>query len=75
MDAMGYNAETQDPLYKFCPFYVGVIPSLSPQVYGIYYNNFGETTMDFGQELDAVRWIYDNKTVCKSHVYSLIIYI
>ncbi|KAI8332197.1 glycosyl hydrolases family 31-domain-containing protein [Chlamydoabsidia padenii] len=56
MDAMGYDAETQDPLYKFCPFYVGLTSSSSSltQVYGVYYNNFGRTLLDFGQERDAM---------------------
>lgn len=51
LDCMGYDAETSDPLYKFSPFYI----SLSDQVaYGIYYNNFSRSTIDLGQEIDAV---------------------
>jgi alpha-glucosidase len=55
-DAMGYDAETQDPLYKFCPFYVGLTSSSSSptEAYGIYYNNFSRTLFDLGKERDAV---------------------
>jgi alpha-glucosidase len=53
LDCMGYDAETQDPLYKFCPFYIG-LSNQSKQAYGIYYNNFSRTVVDLGQELDAV---------------------
>lgn len=56
MDAMGYDAETQGPMYKFCPFYVGLASSSSSptEAYGVYYNNFSRTLFDLGQERDAV---------------------
>ncbi|KAI8097398.1 glycosyl hydrolases family 31-domain-containing protein [Halteromyces radiatus] len=54
MDTMGYDAETQDPLYKFCPFYIGLSNISSLSVYGVYYNNFGRTLLDMGQERDAM---------------------
>ncbi|KAI8079342.1 glycosyl hydrolases family 31-domain-containing protein [Thamnidium elegans] len=53
LDCMGYDAENSDPLYKFCPFLINLSPS-SKQAYGIYYNNFSGTTLDLGQELDAM---------------------
>lgn len=53
LDCMGYDAQTSDPLYKFCPFYINLSKS-SQQAYGIYYNNFSGTTIDLGQESDAV---------------------
>jgi alpha-glucosidase len=53
LDCMGYDAETSDPLYKFCPFYINLSPH-SKKAYGVYYNNFSKTTIDLGQELDAV---------------------
>lgn len=54
LDCMGYDAEKSDPLYKFCPFYISLSTS-SKQAYGIYYNNFSATTIDLGQENDAVK--------------------
>lgn len=53
LDCMGYDAEKSDPLYKFCPFYISLSTS-TKQAYGIYYNNFSGTTIDLGQENDAV---------------------
>ncbi|KAI9497623.1 glycosyl hydrolases family 31-domain-containing protein [Zychaea mexicana] len=53
LDSMGYDAETQDPLYKFCPFYV-TLSSTTKRAHGIYYQNFSTTTVDLGQELDAM---------------------
>ena len=53
LDSMGYDAETQDPLYKFSPFYV-TLSKATGRAHGIYYQNFSTTTVDLGQELDAV---------------------
>lgn len=68
LDCMGYDAEKSDPLYKFCPFYINLSPS-SKQAYGIYYNNFSGTTIDLGQENDAVNKQADTKKAYKSHIY------
>lgn len=59
LDCMGYDAETSDPLYKFCPFYIN-LSSRTKKAYGLYYNNFSKTTIDVGKEIDAV-----NMTVIK----------
>jgi alpha-glucosidase len=56
LDCMGYDAETSDPLYKFCPFYIN-LSSRTKKAYGVYYNNFSKTTIDVGQEIDAVNTI------------------
>ncbi|PHZ15139.1 uncharacterized protein RHIMIDRAFT_198594 [Rhizopus microsporus ATCC 52813] len=53
LDCMGYDAETQDPLYKFCPFYI-CLSRKSRHAYGIHYNNFSKAEINFGQELDAM---------------------
>lgn len=53
LDCMGYDAEKSDPLYKFCPFYIG-LSNQTKSAYGIYYNNFSNTILDLGQEIDAV---------------------
>lgn len=52
LDALGYNAETGDPLYKHYPFYITYIPS-QKIAYGLFYDTFATTTFDMGQEIDA----------------------
>jgi alpha-glucosidase len=52
VDALGYNAETSDPLYKHIPFYISYIPSLKI-AYGLFYDNLSTTSFDMGQEIDA----------------------
>lgn len=53
LDSMGYDSESQDPLYKFCPYYV-TLSHTTRRAHGIFYQNFGATTVDLGQEFDAV---------------------
>ncbi len=50
LDAMGYNAETTDPLYKHWPYYQ-VVNSEGAH-YGLYYDNLNTSTFDMGNELD-----------------------
>ncbi|MES2964267.1 MAG: TIM-barrel domain-containing protein [Bdellovibrionota bacterium] len=49
LDAMGYDAETTDPLYKHFPF---VIQSTEAGSAGIFYDNFATATFDLGCEID-----------------------
>ena len=49
LDAMGYNAETSDPLYKHIPFYITWVPDLEI-AYGLLYDNLAITTFDMGRE-------------------------
>ena len=51
VDALAYNAETSDPLYKHFPFYITVVPELNV-AYGLLYDNFAITTFDMGSEID-----------------------
>ncbi len=53
IDALGYNAETSDPLYKHIPFYITFIPHLNI-AYGLFYDNFATTVFDLGKEIDAL---------------------
>ncbi|KAJ3121721.1 hypothetical protein HK098_003453 [Nowakowskiella sp. JEL0407] len=58
MDAMGYDAETTDPLYKICPFYIGVeidqkTSKQQHRAFGVYYDNLASGFIDFGTEIDA----------------------
>lgn len=51
MDALGYNAETSDPLYKHFPVYITYNPVLKI-AYGLIYDNLSTTTFDMGCEID-----------------------
>lgn len=51
LDALGYNAETSDPLYKHFPFYITFVPDLQI-AYGLFYDNLATTVFDLGCELD-----------------------
>ncbi|KAI9204987.1 glycosyl hydrolases family 31-domain-containing protein [Polychytrium aggregatum] len=62
MDALGYNAESTDPLYKVCPFYITMLldhdqqartPHQDPFAFGLYYDNLSAGAIDFGSEIDA----------------------
>lgn len=56
LDAMDYNAETTDPLYKHWPFYQ--VRSQSGQHYGLFYDNLNTTWFDMGNELDNYHLCY-----------------
>lgn len=49
LDAMGYDAETSDPLYKHIPFYLTRKPETG-LVFGLFYDTLSDCTFDFGCE-------------------------
>lgn len=51
LDALGYNAETGDPLYKHWPFYITYLPD-QQIAYGLLYDNLSTSVFDLGQEHD-----------------------
>lgn len=51
LDALGYSAETGDPLYKHFPFYITFLPDMEI-AYGLFYDNLATTVFDMGRELD-----------------------
>ncbi len=55
IDAMGYDAEHTDPLYKFIPFY---LVHTSQASYGVYYDNYSDSIFDMGAELDNYHGLY-----------------
>ena len=57
LDALGYNGETSDPLYKHWPMFLGRRRD-SGVCYGIYYDTLSECTFDFGQEFDNYHGFY-----------------
>ena len=50
LDAMGYNAETTDPLYKHWPYYQ--VRSAAGVHYGVFYDNLNTARFNMGCELD-----------------------
>ncbi|MEP0453177.1 MAG: TIM-barrel domain-containing protein, partial [Roseibium sp.] len=50
LDAMGYNAETTDPLYKHIPF--TLTRTETAGCWSIFYDNLAGTWFDLGNELD-----------------------
>ena len=48
-DAMGYDAEKMDTLYKHIPFYIQ-LSRASGKAVGVYYNNFYESVFNMGCE-------------------------
>jgi alpha-glucosidase len=57
LDALGYNGESSDPLYKHWPFFLGRRRD-SGLCYGVYYDTLSEATFDFGQEFDNYHGFY-----------------
>ena len=57
-DALGYDAETTDPLYKHIPFYLTVRPDLGGRAVGLFYDNLSHAAFDLGQEIDAYHGPY-----------------
>ena len=57
LDALGYNGETSDPLYKHWPFFLGRRADTG-STYGVYYDTLAECTFDFGQEFDNYHDFY-----------------
>ncbi|WP_040975971.1 glycoside hydrolase family 31 protein [Necropsobacter massiliensis] len=57
IDAMGYNAEYMDPLYKHIPFYITHGAKIS---YGLYYDNLAPCWFILGSEIDNYHAYYRN---------------
>jgi alpha-glucosidase len=57
VDALGYNGETSDPLYKHWPFLLGRDGD-SATSYGLFYDTLASTTFDLGCEYDNYHGFY-----------------
>lgn len=55
LDAMGYNAQSTDPLYKHVPFTITRRPDIS---FGLFYDNLSSCWFDLGNELDNYHTAY-----------------
>jgi len=56
LDALGYDAETSDPLYKHWPYVIVRDPS--GVAYGLFYDTFSSATFDLGCEHDNYHGFY-----------------
>jgi alpha-glucosidase len=57
LDALGYNAETSDPLYKHWPYLIAR-DAASEVTYGLFYDTFSSATFDLGCEHDNYHGFY-----------------
>ena len=57
VDALGYNAETSDPLYKHWPFVIGR-DEASGVAYGLFYDTLAPVIFDLGCEYDNYHGFY-----------------
>lgn len=57
-DALGYDAETSDPLYKHIPFNLTVRPDRKGSAFGLFYDNLAHGAFNLGQEIDAYHGPY-----------------
>ena len=61
-DAMGYDAERTDPLYKHMPCFIVLTPcAAAPDgvlAYGVLYDSLALGVLDLGQEISAFRGSY-----------------
>lgn len=55
LDAMGYNAESTDPLYKHIPFTITRRDDVS---FGLFYDNLSSCWLDLGNEIDNYHLAY-----------------
>jgi alpha-glucosidase len=57
VDAMGYDAETSDPLYKHIPFYLTRVRPTG-ESFGLFYDAAADATFDFGCERSNYHGLY-----------------
>ena len=57
IDALGYDSEYTDPLYKDIPFFIH-LDKVSKQAHGIFFDNFHEKFFDFGRERKPSPYYY-----------------
>jgi alpha-glucosidase len=57
LDALGYDGEFTDPLYKDIPFFIHLEPS-TQKAHGIFFDNFNSKFFDFGKERKPSPYYY-----------------
>ena len=73
-DALGYDAELSDPLYKFWPFYIAKPADLSSAAYGLLYDNHATCAMDLGGAFDNYHGYFASyEATCGDMDYTVIL--
>ncbi len=57
LDALGYNSENTDPLYKDIPFFIH-LERETKMAHGIFFDNFFDKFFDFGKERKPTPYYY-----------------
>ncbi|MDA1020252.1 MAG: DUF4968 domain-containing protein, partial [Cyanobacteria bacterium] len=57
LDALGYDSEFTDPLYKDIPFFIELNPD-TQKAHGIFFDNFNPKFFDFGRERKPSPYYY-----------------
>ncbi|KAJ3165314.1 hypothetical protein HK101_000243 [Irineochytrium annulatum] len=52
LDAMGYDPQSTDPLYKHLPFLI-TLDTVTRQAHGVFYDTLAQGSVDLGNEIDA----------------------
>ena len=83
VDAMGYDAERSDPLYKFWPFYIAKpappataagAPEASSAAYGLFYDNPANCAFDLGCTFDNYHGLFSSyEATCGDLDYTVIL--
>lgn len=72
-DALGYDAEQSDPLYKFWPFYIAR-PADGEVSYGLFYDNPTNCTFDLGCAFDNYHSYFSSyEAVCGDLDYTVLL--
>ncbi|KAJ3411782.1 hypothetical protein HDV05_001740 [Chytridiales sp. JEL 0842] len=72
MDALGYDPQNTDTLYKLIPFHI-TLDTKTRQAHGVFYDSLSAGAIDFGNEIDAFWGPYRSYTV--SEGYGLDMYV
>jgi alpha-glucosidase len=80
VDAMGYDAERSDPLYKFWPFYIAKPAAGAAELvettaaYGLFYDNPATCVFDLGCTFDNYHGLFSSyEAVCGDIDYTVVL--
>lgn len=68
IDALGYDSEITDPLYKDIPFFIH-FDQKSKKAHGIFFDNFHKKTFDFGKERKPGLYYYMSAEAGEANYY------
>jgi alpha-glucosidase len=70
IDALGYDSQNTDPLYKDIPFFIH-FDRESKRAHGIFFDNFFKKTFDFGKERKPGLYYYMSAEAGEANYYVL----